>query len=1366
VIGGYGWGKSTLALVAAQLLGLPASEEGHRAVVTALDPESGDAPRQLVDKVKSRKPKFTICIKGANRDFHELFVAAVAASKRRYAPLLEEHGLALQIKSEYDSALEMLRNLGDAPGYTAILQEEQISQSALLSGLATLDPEILARADRIWQRFNRVSADVRPVWYQKSDTARYLGELVEAVTSPPASPFDGVLVLFDELGLWLAYANENENRAGGPAFLAFMEAAQRYRNRLTVCSFIQYDVEAFVGRDTASSNVKHMSERLGVRIRYQPDLERVFLAAIKQAREGRREIWARHEPDFELLTDQLVRMFEDYRKGTWSGIGRVKDILVKRSWPIHPFMVAAVCHLRFGQGYRVIQILEDQFPKLDEKLIENDKGELTWSVPVDVVDFYRPNFENLHAADGERKLWDRYAFARESLRSAADDKTSNCLKAVFLVHALAGNIRISGRDEFIELISLFANVSEEDVENILDRLSSSQGAAVPILLGNDATGWYEFFSAEQNPAEAREYVNKRYEEASSFEFGWVIDYFKPASLSPSVFAQRRHLQVHGYQQMYEAVIDVNNVNANYLARLCSEKVLSETDPDYRGVHLIVLYGDDKKPSALPSPNKSLPERVRELCQEALNKTWEDLKSKHEEVPICLSIPNDTPNDLYRSLGLLRSARFMPPDEKKRLGAGLAAFIEMETRRLERIVPAWANPSKLSLIVPDESVDDRLASVRRVGNKAEMVGSFFQAVFPFTPPLNYSALGNRGTGYTRYIWSLVEFLLNPLRQRRMPQEHSNALDSVLLSNNGLADRNWMAVTETTSGFTVVPPQNSLALRCFDDFDAEVRKPALGVPVQFRALWRKFSRAPYGLDIRSFLLLFGVWYATHRDECVLRSDSGDFSWENIVKACEKRADIFSLVSSSDLTLQLRDVAAEVDRLNKLLAKMAAWAPGDSTAEQLLKEAADAKGIALGSPDWAQVSQEVLRITQQVEQQSQQLQFARELNADIMRNCRLENITDYARRVATLAVSATSSSVREALAKCLDAMLNRAREAAGAVIKSSYSSADIERHEVERARDFVTACAFTELARTVDEGILEPVEQAVADILGALNDALSSVSERHEAKRLAYERAENFRGRLEEGRLNTNDPEASLGTLSRALSDVVSLERECPSELRQEFVRVRTAVERRRNEVSKAISTWLGSFAQPLTPDAVKEQLLAASQIVKLAHGSEFEVATNQIIKAADLLTSGAELYSGALRSLSAGPDEAEGAVADLASLQDNLPQELRVQLTNWQADLVETISQRRKATEQKAIALERSLKGVRSPETVLRAVDDINAFVREVGAWAPEAVESLLQELQRTLCESVPAQIAALLRPIPQTDRTAVVEKALALLVPQE
>jgi hypothetical protein len=96
----------------------------------------------------------------------------------------------------------------------------------------------------------------------------------------------------------------------------------------------------------------------------------------------------------------------------------------------------------------------------------------------------------------------------------------------------------------------------------------------------------------------------------------------------------------------------------------------------------------------------------------------------------------------------------------------------------------------------------------------------------------------------------------------------------------------------------------------------------------------------------------------------------------------------------------------------------------------------------------------------------------------------------------------------------------------------------------------------------------------------------------------------------------------------------------------------------------------------------------------------------------------------------------------------------------------VTERRKAIDKRAERLQGALDRAASPDDVLQVVDDINSFARESGPWLrTELLNGLRDQAQRTLRDSIPAQIAALLRPIPQADRAEVVDKALALLAPR-
>jgi hypothetical protein len=607
---------------------------------------------------------------------------------------------------------------------------------------------------------------------------------------------------------------------------------------------------------------------------------------------------------------------------------------------------------------------------------------------------------------------------------------------------------------------------------------------------------------------------------------------------------------------------------------------------------------------------------------------------------------------------------------------------------------------------------------------------------------------------------------------MPQEHNNALDSVLLSANGSPDRNWMAVNEMASGttvvYTVVPPGNPFARVCFDDFDAQIRLHPPGTEIQLRTLWRKFSRSPYGLDIRSFLLLFGVWYATHRDECIILKDKvdTDVSWTDIVEKCERRADMFALVTSPIVSLRLRDLDGEIKVLKGLLGRLQGWQPGDPDTRQLLNDATSARGKAPGAREWAEIEAHIARISQQSEQEAQQSQLAQALNEDIARNCRLENLTDYTRRLSPLAVSAASSAARASVARCFETLLNRAVDAAKGAIGRNYGSGDVERHELERVRDYLNACPFAELAQTIDENLAKRAAQTLAQLSEDLNRALSTVSERHGAKRLAQERTEDLQRRFREIVEGVSSGTASLRAISDARSGLEAIRDEVPSPMIQEFSRSLAQCDRQLENASRTVTSWINFFAEKQSPDGLNQRLDKAQEILRLSEETEFEGSVREIIEARALYSSGGQLYKSALEGLSAGPAAAEAALISLAKLESDLPPRFRISLAHWRSKIEEAIVERRQVAGRRAEAMEAALKKVDSPEAALNALDNINAFIRESGAYAPAAGDGLAHTLATILSQNAPAQIAALLKPIPAADRPSVIEKALALVAPPE
>ena len=847
----------------------------------------------------------------------------------------------------------------------------------LLSLLSQFQKAGLERADRLWRAHNHVDQAVKPSWYFQTGTVQYLEELIEALTSSPDSPFDGVLVLFDELGLWLEYANEDQAKANVAALLAFMEAAPRFAGRLAVCSFIQSDIEAFVGKDGANSNVRHVSERLGARVHYKPDLELVFQSAIKDRSRGARlDLWKRHEPDFTKLADLLVRTFPRYRSGTWASVpGRVKEVLVKRCWPIHPFMVAAVCHLRFGQGGRVISILESEFQKLGGELGEDAHGSLRWSTPVDVVDFYRTNFENLHSADGERSLWTRYSAASRTLRGRETKTAQGVLKAVFLCHALQRSIKADTPEDFPAIVASLAGIDQAEAIQTLSDLESSRDGHGAVLLSNEATGWYDFFGAAESPLEARSAVMKMYEKADGFSFFGEIQIaepiFKQCTISPGIFAAQRNVFVHSFAKCFEAVVDLAKLSDTHLAAVALSEIRGKLDPDARGVHLVVLYSREKLPKGLEKGDGTLGERVEAHCQKVLDGAWRALKDRGEQVPLVLSVPKEPPEELYRSLGRWVSAGQLSHDDRKRLGEGLTAFRDAEFESATRHAQAL-RANRVTLLVPSPSPKDpELTSIKRTAaNKNVTLSSFFEAVYGSRPPLNSESLGKDGTKYVRYVHSLMLFLLNPNRLLQMGTDEANVLNSVLMALPDLEGRSWCTVEQHGSKYEVIVPKDKAAAASFAELARLLDDTKAGKAISIRNAYSRLSRAPWALDARSFSLLFGVWYALNRERSVVRlkTNGGDegrpVGWEEIGRQFEKSRTFQFLFETETLLVAVRDTAKELAQLREHLVRLEAWV-GDETVGQTLLADTDRLRVLLPTAiEWTRINKESERVAKRLE------------------------------------------------------------------------------------------------------------------------------------------------------------------------------------------------------------------------------------------------------------------------------------------------------------------------------------------------------------------------------------------------------------------
>jgi len=188
------------------------------------------------------------------------------------------------------------------------------------------------------------------------------------------------------------------------------------------------------------------------------------------------------------------------------------------------------------------------------------------------------------------------------------------------------------------------------------------------------------------------------------------------------------LAVHSFASCFSTVVDLAKLSDAQLVSTVRTEISSKTEPDYRGVHFVVLYSREKVPRPLDDLGGTLAERVQAHCQKLLDTAWATLKNSGEQVPIVLSVPKEAPDELYRAFARWVAAGQLPQEDRRRLGDGLeaarAADLELAARHSRNL-----RPDRMELLTPSSSLAPELASVKRnAASKDLVLASLFDAVY--------------------------------------------------------------------------------------------------------------------------------------------------------------------------------------------------------------------------------------------------------------------------------------------------------------------------------------------------------------------------------------------------------------------------------------------------------------------------------------------------------------------------------------------------------------------------------------------------------------------------------------------------------------
>ncbi len=841
VIANYGYGKSHFGLILANYFGKPVGSHEFNTIVDKLE-HSGEDPalvHNLREFRKGRKPYLVIRLRGDEP--YPLDQQFLQATKRA----LKEHGITGNMHLWYDSAAEWLQSRQNDPVFTEqanrFLERYETDVAQLLDRLRNYDHEAV-------RLFNEMSSHLfgAPLNLEGNHSADELLKDVHRRYCKEQNRFGGVLVLFDEFGLFLRNYLRSQSYLG--SLQRLLEAIDALRPHVLFVGFAQEDpvnVMALVGDNALRDNVQRELQRLPLnnKLLLHSRMEQVIDSYLKQD-DTRWEQLRRNQSNFDDLLWDAASLTMDCFRNVYSSQmewleEQFDEAVTKGCYPLHPLTTAIVCNCSLGSSVQsdtprtvlgfVIQSVRQ---KLSEPVFQD--GRLNLVHPIQLVDYFEPLLP--------APLYQSYRRALQSVEHTNSALQKAVLKALLLIEVAGLPV---DRDRFFSLVEHLSGHPSEEVKSALERMHSER------VIDCDR-GVYRLWSAGVDLARLQSLRERVQSGLDSQAIRDTVEKIQRELLPDQV-------QVSvgwGGVQDWSASCDVltrDRFSSRELQRLATAVEWNGKDWQVcrgRIVYLLALNVEDVA-------------WFRQHAQHVMDEAFPD----PENAPaMLLVLPKE---DAFEFIALYRWERYLlrkiTEEEVQAIGEEMRSKELRRTREqregfFEALFPVETAISWDHLVVPSAL---RMV-VRHTGEDEIQVSSalrrLYERVYRFAPTFfaQYSHSTTRLRSDTRQI--CIALAKNDL---------ANAQD--LLEPNGIGrdciSRYLQAEWRILDGKHKVcaPPSSSKVRKAWEFLESNLPEPGKSVPL--RELIRPLLNAPYGYHFHQLALLISAWYGYHRHELQL-------------------------------------------------------------------------------------------------------------------------------------------------------------------------------------------------------------------------------------------------------------------------------------------------------------------------------------------------------------------------------------------------------------------------------------------------------------------------------------------------------------------
>ena len=652
------------------------------------------------------------------------------------------------------------------------------------------------------------------------------------------APFNGMLILFDELGVYADRWCHHPTASGGFAPQEIFEACSDRPGKICFVGFVQRVLSEFVKRysDDVQTEFKKWAGRIQSDAVYLliSNLEEVISKLLKKNAE-----WTRVIGDFapglraesDLARESVKRYHENE---TWDA-NHFYNTVTRDCFPLHPLTTGLLCSFDFTQGSRTIIGAVDSMLRSAQENPVSDGGRLNWIRPIELVEEFKNDFDDSSDfAALENAL-------EKSLTTDAEPILVDVLKALFLFRET--KMTKQNKYEHAELLAHLAGYTLAETRDALDKLQNN-------------------FDAVRYSAERREYeftgimsgrgivldmaksaiVGKRVdsfvkslERLEAFKTLETGDTFNPQNNSQAREFKDEFAVKGDEWFLASRYLDAARLSIDEVKKLCKQTI---DDGEARGTVIYLISGSSAEL-----------DEARDKAEIIFRK----LKEENYAHPFVIAVPTEAATKLEAQI--LRKEYItggMSKAQRDHFAESHQAALSFTNKELNDELIGHLR--SVEYVVPNEL---SLKFNNRQKPLDEIADALFTNAYKFRAPSNSDSMKSTA-GNTPIAEIARQLIINDLNFDSFNTAKQNIINHVLKEGNN----KWEILDAHNK---IQKPKNPYVLQAWNFLDKNISKTEW---TTFAKLLSNLMQPPYGYDEYTATFLIAAWIGKHKHELAFK------------------------------------------------------------------------------------------------------------------------------------------------------------------------------------------------------------------------------------------------------------------------------------------------------------------------------------------------------------------------------------------------------------------------------------------------------------------------------------------------------------------